>query len=143
MAKLEVGRLVLRGQQDFSGGHIGCVLLQSASGVFETDLCLDVCFKIAAEQSLDLTGQAKLAQDIFGAQPTSEPETFQTLAFKNQGGRICLACGQRQSAVNQQASVGRLCAQNNCRHLTGNGVKADGSANFTTEIAQCVLVSGV
>src|SRR5215831_5105482 len=135
-------RLILRGQQDFSGSHVGCILLQGASGILETDPCLDVCFKIAAEQRLDLTRQAKLTQHIFGAQPASKPEAFQTLAFKNQGGGIGLACGKRQAAINQQSGARWLCAQNNCRHLTGNGVKADGSANSTAEVAQCVVESG-
>src|SRR5215471_20887063 len=35
--------LILRDQQDFSGSHVGCILLQGKSGILETDPCLDVC----------------------------------------------------------------------------------------------------
>src|SRR5262249_55626045 len=54
---------IQRHEQNFAGGHVSSVLLQSAASFLQGNLCLEVSLQIAWQQFLDLAGKVQLSKE--------------------------------------------------------------------------------
>src|ERR1019366_3143554 len=93
-----------RQQQNLSARHVGCVLFQAASGLFERKPSLNLGLQITGKQSLDLPCNPELAQQVSLAQPCGEPEAFHTFSLEDQRCRVDLARLKRQCAIYEQTT---------------------------------------
>jgi hypothetical protein len=67
-----------RHEQNFAGGHVSGVLLQSTADFVQGNYGLKIGLEIASQQSLDLARKMQLSQESSGAQPGVQRESLES-----------------------------------------------------------------
>ena len=81
-----------RHEQNFAGGHVSSVLLQSAASFLQGNLCLKVSLQIAWQQFLDLAGKAQLRRVLERSQAVNQNPSSCLRSKIRDAGSAWLAC---------------------------------------------------